>query len=118
MTYAVKDRPRYLRDRDASGKTYTIGAIRPGATGNIFRKDITSDCIVDSPRGLSIRTAEFNKLAGLRVKIIWMVILDTRQLYVASLEKFTEKCVPIDKGTGPHKLLEMKYWAGPLKWNG
>ena len=118
MTYAVKDRPRFLRDRDAAGKSYTIGAIRPGATGLVFRKDITSNCIVDSPRGLSIRTAEFNKLAAEHVKVIQFVITDTKQLYVASLETFTSKCTPIDKGTGPHKLLEMKYWAGPLGWRG
>lgn len=116
MTLAVH--PRYLRSTDdLTGKPITIGALWKGNTGYIFRKDISSDCIVDSPRGLSIRKAEFEKLDGERVKLIWVVV-DKKWLYVASMETFKTHCQEIDKGTQPHKLLEMKWWRGPFEWRG
>ena len=33
-----------------------------------------------------------------------------------SLAIVAAHCVEIEKGTGCHKLLEMKYWRGPLGW--
>jgi hypothetical protein len=78
---------------------------------NIFRKElIGSKNMLHSPPGWTIEADVFDKLKRYGVTVIQVLDKETRKLYVVSRDTFERECLPVDRGTGPHKALALPYW--------
>ncbi len=115
MTIAVRPLPVLTEDGKTAAYIHE---------GHIFRKQLLSKNMLQSPRGWSIsenlviegRPVKFAELPRYGVDIIQVAVTDTNQLYVVAFRKFTENCIPVNRGTGPHKALALPFWTGPLRW--